>query len=113
MLRSMPGESHFLLGYLPFWLVTYALAVAGWTCLGRFLMQWVVPPDSPNPIWRVFRWLTNWAVGAARLLVPRYVAPPVLPLVAAFWLFVLRIGFGVAMLVAGWAPRLGPVGPAG
>lgn len=110
----MTAEPHFLLGYLPFWLATYALAAVGWTCIGRFLMQWVVPPDSSNYIWRAFRWLTDWAVAAARLLVPRAVSPHFLPLVAAFWLFVLRISLGVAMLAAGWAPRIGaPAAAAG
>jgi uncharacterized protein YggT (Ycf19 family) len=103
----MAEQQHFLLGYLPFWIVTYALAVAAWTCLGRFLLQGLVAPDSANYIWRAFRALTDWAVAVARALVPRFVAPAFLPLVAAFWLFALRMVFGVAMLAAGWAPRVG------
>ena len=43
-------------------------------------------------------------------MVPSYVGPPFLPLVAAFWIFVLRIGFGIAMLSAGLAPRITPPG---
>ncbi|MBW8269881.1 YggT family protein [Caldovatus aquaticus] len=99
--------THFLFGYLPFWVVNYGLAVVGWTCLGRFALQWAVPPDSPNYIWRAFRRLTDWALALARLLVPRYVAAAFLPLVAAFWIWVIRLLFGLAMLAAGWAPRLG------
>jgi hypothetical protein len=103
-------EPHFILGYLPFWIVTYGLAVVGWTCAGRFLLQFLVPPGSENYIWRAFLALTDWAVAGAALLVPRYVAPVFLPLVAAFWIFVVRIGLGVAMLAAGWAPRIGQAG---
>jgi len=102
------GESHFILGHLPFWLVTYSLAVIGWTLVGRFLLQFLLPPDSTLVIWRAFRWLTDWAVAIAALAVPRMVAPIFLPLVACFWIFMLRLALGVAMLAAGWAPRLSP-----
>lgn len=100
----------FLLSYLPFWIVTYALAVAGWSCIGRFMMQFLVLPDSTNYIWRAFRTLSAWPVAAARAMVPSYVGPLFLPLVAAFWIFVLRVGFGLAMLSAGLAPRVTPAG---
>jgi hypothetical protein len=108
----MDGK-HFFFGYLPFWVVTYGLALAGWACLGRFLMQAFTPEDSPNYIWRGFRLLTGWAIAAARRLVPSYVTPPFLPLVAAFWLFALRFAIGFAMLAAGLAPRITPAAGAG
>jgi hypothetical protein len=100
----------FLLSYLPFWIVTYVLAVAGWSCIGRFMMQFVVQADSTNYIWRAFRALSAWPVAAARLMVPSYIHGPFLPLIAAFWIFILRIGFGIAMLSAGLAPRVTPPG---
>jgi hypothetical protein len=103
-------QRDFILGHLPFWLVTYSLAVIGWTLLGRFLLQFLVPPDSPLYIWRAFRRLTDWAIAAAALLVPSLVAPPFLPLVAAFWVFALRLALGLGMYAAGWAPRLTPAG---
>lgn len=103
-------QQDFILGYLPFWLVTYALALTGWACLGRFLMQVIVPPDSANYIWRGFRLLTDWAVWCARRLVPDYVVPLYLPLVAAFWIFALRMIFGLFMVSAGLAPRITPPG---
>lgn len=99
---------HFVFGHLPFWIVTYALALTAWACLGRFLMQAFVPEDSPNYIWRGFRLLTGWAVAAARRLVPSYVTARFLPLVAAFWLFGLRMVFGILMVSAGMAPRIMP-----
>ena len=101
-------QPHFILGHLPFWLVTYGLAVVGWTLIGRFTMQFFVPPDSRLYIWRWFRRLTDWAVRGAALLVPRYVAPVFLPLVAAFWVFTFRMAFGIAMWSAGMAPSLSP-----
>ena len=85
----------FLLSYLPFWIVTYVLALAGWVCIGRFMMQFVVAPDSTNYIWRSFRALSAVPMAVARLMVPSYVHGLFLPLVAA----------------SGLAPRIAP--PAG
>ena len=39
-------EPHVILGHLPFWLVTYSLAVVGWTLVGRFLLQFLVARSS-------------------------------------------------------------------
>lgn len=102
------GGPGFLLGYLPFWAVTYLLALTAWACLGRFMMQAIIAPESPNYIWRGFRLLTDWAVWCARRLVPGYVAVLWLPLVAAGWLFGLRLVFGLVMLSAGLAPSITP-----
>jgi hypothetical protein len=102
------NASQFFWGHLPFWVVTYGLAVVGWTLVGRFMLQFLVPQDSALVIWRVFRRLTDWAVSVARRLVPSYVAPGYLPLVAAFWVFVLRLGLGIAFWSAGWAPPFAP-----
>lgn len=98
----------FVAGHLPFWIVTYVLALTAWACLARFAMSAFLPDDSPNYIWRGFRLLTGWAVAAARVLVPSYVGPRMLPLVAAGWLFGLRLVLGLLMIGAGWAPRLAP-----
>jgi len=100
----------FVTDYPFFWIVTYLLALTAWASLGRFLMSAFVPPDSPNYIWRGFRLLTDWAVWCARRMIPSYVTPRFLPLVAAFWLFGLRLVFGIAMVAAGHAPRITPPG---
>jgi hypothetical protein len=102
----------FVFGHLPFWAVTYILALTAWGCIGRFMMQAIVPPDSPNYIWRGFVLLTGWAVWVARRMVPSFVTAPFLPLVAAFWLFAVRTIFGLAMLGAGMAPSITPAGAA-
>lgn len=104
-------EQHFVFGHLPFWIITYGLALTAWACLGRFVMQGFVAADSPNYIWRGFRALTGWAVWSAARLVPSYISAPFLPLVAAFWLFGLRLVLGILMVSAGWAPRLMPPPP--
>lgn len=105
-------EHHFVFGHLPFWAVTYILALTGWGCLGRFLMQAFMAPDSPNYIWRGFRLLTGWAVWTAERMVPSYVPAFALPLVAAFWLFTARTVFGLLMIGAGMAPSITPPGAA-
>jgi hypothetical protein len=109
MAAGMQGTD-FIAGHLPFWAVTYGLAAIGWTLIGRFALQFLVPQDSRLYIWRAFRALTDWAVALARLLVPSFVPPGYLPLVAAFWIFVLRMALGVLMWSAGWAPRFAPPG---
>ena len=103
-------EQHFVFGHLPFWLVTYVLALTGWACIGRFMMQAFMAPNSTNYIWRGFVLLTGWAIWIARRLVPTYVTPTFLPLVASFWLFALRMIFGLMMIGAGLAPSLTPPG---
>ena len=98
----------FLTDHVLFWVVTYVLALTAWACIGRFAMQGFIAPDSPNYIWRGFRLLTDWAIWTARRVVPSYVAVVWLPLVAALWLFGLRLVFGVIMLSAGLAPSISP-----
>ena len=100
----------FVVGHLPFWIVMYSLALTAWACVARFMMQIIVPHDSPNYIWRGFRLLTDWAVWCARRMIPSYVEPPFLPLVAACWLFGIRLVLGVLLVGAGLAPRITPPG---
>jgi hypothetical protein len=98
----------FVTDHLPFWIVMYVLALTAWACIGRFMMQVLVPPDSPNYIWRGFRLLTDWAVWCAARAIPTYVAPHFLPLVAACWLFGIRLVLGVALVGTGLAPSISP-----
>lgn len=107
--RHFAGRmNEFVTGYLPFWIVNYLLALVAWGCIGRFLMSAFLPPESPNYIWRGFRLLTDWAVRIARALVPSFVTPVFLPLVAFCWLMALRWTIGLFMIGAGMAPRLAP-----
>jgi YggT family protein len=100
----------FVTDHLPFWIVMYVTALTAWACLGRFAMQVFVAHDSRNYIWRGFRLLTDWAVWTARRLIPSYVSGHFLPLVAACWLFGLRLVLGVLAVGMGIAPRITPPG---
>jgi hypothetical protein len=95
-----------LVGYLPFWIVNYGLALMAWSCVARFTMQAFMAPDSPNYIWRAFRFLSAPGVAVARFLTPLYVVALWWPLLGAVWVFGIRFAASLAMLVAGWAPRL-------
>ena len=97
----------FFWGYLPFWIVNYGLSLVAWACAGRWLMSFFMPAIQPaNYIWRSFLWLTGWAVRGAAFATPSLVGPSWMPLVAAFWLFWLRVAFFVGMSTAGMTPRL-------
>lgn len=98
---------HFITGYLPFWIITYGLAVVLWSCVGRFMLAWLVPAIQPaNYIWRAFVALTEFAIRAIGWITPSYVRAGLLPLVTAFWLYWIKLILGLAMLQAGWAPSL-------
>jgi YggT family protein len=93
--------------YWYFHVPNYLLAVVTYTLLGRFALSFFLPPDSPNYVWRFFRLITDWAVGAARFITPAYVIGLFLPLIAAFWLFVLRHVYYGLLASQGLAPTLG------
>lgn len=104
-------QPDFFLGYLPFWVMNYGLAVVIWSCIGRFLLSFFVPAIQPgNYIWRAFYWLTEWAVRAASYITPSFIRPIFLPPIAAFWLFHLRIALFFAMWQAGLTPSVTPQG---
>jgi uncharacterized protein YggT (Ycf19 family) len=103
----------FITDHLAFWIVMYVLALTAWACIGRFMMQVFVPEESTNYIWRGFRLLTDWAVWCARRLIPSYVGVRFLPLVAACWLFGIRLVLGLILISAGLAPTLMPSAGAG
>jgi hypothetical protein len=102
------AQPDFFWGYLPFWAVNYGLALAGWACVGRWMLSFIVPGLQPNNyIWRSFVWLTEWAVRTARLITPASLGPRWMPLVASFWIFWLRIAAYAAMAAAGLTPHVG------
>lgn len=92
--------------YWYFHLPNYIVSVLIYTLFGRFLLSFFVLPDSSNYIWRFFCRLTDPVMGPVRRITPGFVMELFLPLVAAFWLFVLRFGFYLVMLSNGWAPSL-------
>jgi YggT family protein len=96
----------------PFWqywyfhLPNYVLAVLLYTLLGRFLLAFVMAPDSANYIWRFFRRLTDPVLVAAGFITPSFISPFFLPLIGAFWLLILRHALFVALYAAGVAPEV-------
>lgn len=94
----------FFWGYLPFWIWAYGLAVVAWTCLGRFLLGFLVPPNSANYIWRGFRFLTDWAIALIRVITPSYIPQRFMPLVTMYWFFLIRYASFPAFYQLGLMP---------
>lgn len=96
----------------PFWdywyfqVPNYILAALTYTLLGRFLLSFFVPPDSSNYIWRFFRLLTDPILRVVAVITPRFMVDLFLPLVAAFWITLIRILFWLALFLAGVAPKV-------
>lgn len=95
----------FFWNYLPFWVVSYATAIVAWSAVGRFVLEFFVPPNSSNYILRWFQLLTNWAIRLAAFITPAYVNPRFLPLCTAFWCFALRYVFFFILLANGMVPK--------
>jgi hypothetical protein len=72
------------------------------------LLSFVYPPDASNYIWRFFRRITDWAVTIFGFISPRYIHPLLLPLAAAFWVFILRHAYFVLLLWMGSTPGATP-----
>jgi uncharacterized protein YggT (Ycf19 family) len=100
------AETNIWWDYWYFHLTNYALAVVFYTLFGRFVLSFLVPPDSSNYIWRWFRRLTDWVLAGIARITPRAVAERYLPLVGAFWIGVLRLAFFLVLAKLGLAPTL-------
>jgi hypothetical protein len=64
---------------------------------------------ASNPFWVYWYFhipmLTDWVVSVARFVTPGLVHPILLPPIAAFWLFVVRLVLFLSVAAAGLAPR--------
>lgn len=89
-------ESFLQLWY--FHVPNYLLAALMWTMLGRFLLGLFVPLEWDNYIWRFFRRLTDPVLDLVRWITPSFMVDSLLPLVAVFWIIVLRIGWQMLVL---------------
>ena len=87
----------------PFWsywyyhVPNYLIAALAYTMLARFGLGLFVPPDWTNYIWRFFVRVTNPVLWAVRLVTPRFVDATFLPLLAVFWLTLIRLAFWIAL----------------
>lgn len=100
----------FLLDYWYLHLPNYILAVLIYTLLGRFVLGFLLPPDSENYIWRFFQRITNPVLRVMDYVIPGYIVPFFRPLAAMFHLYVLRVALWLLFYSQGLAPRLGPGG---
>lgn len=97
-----------LLGYWYFHLPNYLLAALGYTLLARFALGFFVAPEWNNYIWRFFRRVTDPCLAATSYITPAEIGATVfLPVIAAFWTFLLRYLWFFALWRAGLAPQVG------
>jgi hypothetical protein len=94
-----------LLTHWYFHLPNFILAALMYTTLGRALLGLMVPPDSPNYIWRFFVRITDPVINLFAMVTPRAAAPVVIWLFAFVWLFWLRVGLLYLFLLLGAVPR--------
>lgn len=95
---------------LLFHLPNYALSAILYSMFGRFALSLFLAPQSPNYIYRWFRLLTEPFVRATAFVTPSFVQPIYLPLIATFWLTVIRLVFFGIMFNLGLVPTLAPQG---
>ncbi|MGK2741430.1 YggT family protein [Tepidicaulis sp. LMO-SS28] len=93
-------------GYAGYHLGNYALAVLMYLLLARFFLSLFFLPESRAVIWTVTRQITDPVLLPVRFITPRFVVEKALPLVAIFWVIVLRLLFWIVMTGAGLAPQL-------
>ncbi len=100
------GMGNPLFDYWYFHLPNFVLAALFWTLLGRFALGLFVPENWDNYIWRAFVRLTQPVVSVVRAITPAIVGPRLLLLLAAVWVFVLRLAFYAVLAARGLVPTL-------
>ena len=78
-----------------------------YTMLARVLFGLIVPPDSPNFIWRFFCRITDPIVAIIAVVTPKTVPPVVIWLFGLVWLFWARVGLLYVFLLLGALPKTG------
>ncbi|GGB24402.1 YggT family protein [Tistrella bauzanensis] len=89
-----------------FHIPNYILSLLVYTLIGRALLSAFVQPDNPNYIWRFFCRITDPVLKITNPLTPRFVVSGLRPIVAAGYLWILRLIFWLIMYNLGLAPRL-------
>lgn len=101
------GSSDTILSSWLFLAPNFILAALMYTLLGRVLLGLIVPPESPNYIWRFFVRVTDPFVAIISIVTPKAAVPVVVWLFGVVWLFWLRVGLLYLFLVMGAVPRAG------
>jgi len=102
----MDPSSPFSVAYWAFHIPNYLLSAIIYSLMGRFLLGFLLPPNTGNYIFRWFVLLTEPFVRATRVITPSFVATRYVPVAAMFWLMVARLVFFGAMHQAGLVPRV-------
>src|SRR3546814_7821615 len=95
--------------FFAFWyyvLPNYVLAALMYSLLARFLLTFVLAPDSPNYIYRFFVRITDPAVRLVGFVTPRAIPAQVLLLFSVVWILMIRFVFFLVMANAGLAPTV-------
>ena len=95
-----------LLQYWYFHIPNYLIAALIYTLLGRFVLGIFVPDNWDNFIWKFFKRFTDPALRVTAWITPSFMVPALMPLVAVFWLFVLRLAYYIILYQFGLAPSL-------
>ncbi|MDP2409380.1 MAG: hypothetical protein Q8M26_03745 [Pseudolabrys sp.] len=101
------GSSDTILSSWLFLAPNFILAALMYTLLGRVLLGLIVPPESPNYIWRFFVRVTDPFVALISVVTPKAAVPVVVWLFGVVWLFWLRVGLLYLFLLMGAVPRAG------
>ncbi len=101
------GSSDTILSSWLFLAPNFILAALMYTLLGRVLLGLIVPPESPNYIWRFFVRSTDPFVALISFVTPKAAVPVVVWLFGVVWLFWLRVGLLYLFLLMGAAPKAG------
>lgn len=89
---------------LPIWVLAldYVLGAVMWTLVARTALGLFLPEDSPWGFMRIIVRLTNPVLRVFRPVTPGFLIPPLVPLFAAWFFYMLRfyvlpplLGFGV------------------
>jgi len=104
----MESSPHPFWSYLHFHLPNYALAVVFYTLWARFLLSFILRPDTTNYIFRWFVRLTQWVCVPVRFLTPRFVPSVYIPPLASLWIALARVALFVIMFQLGIAPKAAP-----
>ncbi len=99
------GSQDIWWGYWYFHLPNYFLSLVFYCLFGRFFLGFFLPADSPNYIYRSFRWLTDWIYRPVAWLTPSAIPPVLIAPVAAFWIAALRVVLFMVLYQLGLTPR--------
>ena len=91
--------------YWYFHLPNYFLSLVFYCLFGRFFLGFFLPPNSPNYIYRSFRWLTEWICRPVAFITPSALPPVLIPPVAAFWVAAMRVVFFMVLYQFELTPR--------